>query len=246
MSEKIIQSLSSFPKIYGKSPNLESFYHYIFDKKNNFSAPEIQTYILKNWWSSNFSSFDEYIEENLTQKEKLSFFNILSWDKLIHITDSNNFGNNQEHDDIYRGQNMSWFQFGLLDQWTLVKEASLYVNPKKFSKSINLINSLEENSWHFLARRIKQSIRVDFMVIVEIIQKFSTISVLQKNTMGQTPIDILHANISEQRDSSKTTDSELLKINIQALEALEKIAFYEKLNQTLVTGSVQKTKSHKI
>ena len=246
MSEKTIQALALFFKKYNNEAIVESFYCYILDKKNDFSSPEVQSYILKNWWTSNFSSFSDNNEKHLTQKENSLFFKILSWDQLIKISDDNQFGNNDEHDAIYRGQNMSWFQYGLLDHWTLIKEASLYANPKKFSKSISLTNSLEENSWHFLARTLKKSRRIDFMEIVEMIQKFSTISVLQKNIMGQTSIDILKENIEYQLSEKLNANLKFTEINQQVLEIFEKISLHEKLTHSLVDLPCKSKFSRKI
>ena len=118
----------------------------------------------------------------------------INWNILIPINFNNNpiqFQNNRSYTKVYAKEKISWIQFAILENWTLLREGMNFCENKV--GSINLNNSLDENIFHLIARSYVKTPRPPeyFTSLLEVILPHFNQLINIKNKENKTPIDIM-------------------------------------------------------
>lgn len=122
----------------------------------------------------------------------------INWNILVPIELNNKrtqFVNNRSNTKVYRCEKISWFQFGLLDNWTLCLEGFKFCKDKV--EAINLNNTLGENIFHVISRSYIKTPRPkdNFESLLEIILPYFNQTINVKNKENKTPIEILKTSM---------------------------------------------------
>lgn len=206
----------TFPRHKLSDEEINIAYTKLVSPEINLDTPEIQSYIMNNWWNTMFSIIRQKTEDLRLEL----FINKLTWGKLVKIE-----GEIQMRDpDLakkYIGESISWFHFGILSTTHIIFDAIKHV--PDFERYAVLENSKGETSWHVLAKDLKINVSGNQQYLVDIISKYGESGIMKKDSEGQTFVEILEKNIAFNelpRDSNnirypinnKKSNQELLKI----------------------------------
>lgn len=197
----------------------------------NLNTPEIQSYMMSNWWNTSFS----IIRQKAEDKRLPLFINKLNWTELIEVS-----GIIHMRDDAlsesYNKEKISWFQFGLLSTHHIIDDAKNHL--KNFDGVFNLVNTKGETAWHILALALKINICSYNQKFVDIINPYCIDSLMQKTLEGKTVFDILTDNVEFNKQPKGKYEvrypEKSLQYNIEFFEILKKQYLFNKLQSGLI------------
>lgn len=196
----------------------------------NLNTPEIQSYMMSNWWNTMFSIISQKTED----KRLPIFINKLNWTELIEVNGIIHMRDN-ELSESYKKEKISWFQFGLLSTHHIIDDAKNHL--KNFDGVFDLVNTKGETAWHILALALKINICSYSQKFVDMINPYCADSLMQKTLEGKTAFDILTDNIEFNKlpkgQYKMRYPEESLQDNIELFGVLEKQYFFNKLQSDL-------------
>ncbi len=210
-----------------------------------FHESEVQSEIMKNWWNStafgrtisdiHYINPQEYNEpEEVTQ----NFISLFTWDKLINT--KNRYWVDSHNQSKYEEQSVSWAQFSLLENWTLLRKGYKYID--NLYDALILKNTLGENIYHTLVYTAcvqHRSHQID--ELLPILSILPPEMILEKDNNGESPLELLY-RMEREKDIYKT-DLVVYKTILNRFELIkEKLDLEAALNirENILTAGAQK------
>ncbi len=195
----------------GKLTHTQYYHH------DNFFKPEMQSCMMHNWLMGfSFGTVltkKVYSETNPLDIDKL---NTMIEDIVSHLVVEKLVLLDKQHFDNpglsakYRGHDMSWAQYLLLESWSGF--FAIHQHAPRFNEAIGLTNSYKENVYHSLAISFLYQGRSNrTSAMLDILSALPIDKLLEKNIDGQTPLDIINDNIVQLKLNSN--DSKIIKAN---------------------------------
>lgn len=217
----------TFPRHKLNDEEIDKAYTRLVSPEINLDTPEIQSYMMSNWWNTMFS----IIRQKEEDPRLPLFINKLTWSKLVRFD-----GEIQMRDsDLakqYDGESISWFHFGILSTPHIISDAVKYV--ADFERFASLENSKGQTSWHVLAEDLKINCsgrNQEFLV--NIISKYNANTILKKDNAGETFEEILEKNIAFNKLPRGSYEIRYPQESLKSNESLLKILRQENLSNLL-------------
>ena len=235
-------SLGGNPDIVRKQQNLLGHYllihtHDTYDPHHNLIAQHPltrlllhtdihftahnKTQIAKLWWKTLPNIPHLYMEGILNDDQFKQFTKNLEVDKLFYMSAQDSV--NRHNPVFFSGQLISWQQFALYENWTLMSLLTQF----GITEGMDLINPNGQNAWHFMTISMKEGLRPEYLHIFNYLCETDLQGLSVVDAQGKTPRDYVIESITH------TNNKQIIEINKALLSDMDKVIFYCKLDEKM-------------